>query len=858
MRRSLHIFYMLLLLLVSATASAQRIHCSAPRSVEVGSKFAIEYVIEASDVSAFHLGNMPEGVEILYGPSQSEVSSYQWVNGHMSGSTQVTISYIAMATRGGNYTIPPAHIIANGRRMNTESMHVHVGGGSQASQTSNTTSRRAEEKQVVSNDRSGDLFILVSASKTHVHEQEPVMLTYKVYTTENLTQLNGAMPDLKGFHTQEVKLPQQKTFHPETFRGKTYNTVTWSQYIMYPQMTGKLRIPPITYHGIVMEEDRSEDAFFTGGGYKEVQRNVTAPGITIQVDPLPAKPAGFSGGVGKFNISAQLGKTDVRAGDPINLRVVLSGSGNLKLIKEPAVQVPKDFDKYDTKITDKTKLTEAGVEGNMVYDYLFVARKEGKYTIPAIKFTYYDTGSNSYKTITTQPFTVNVAKGDGTGDMSSFDSQANKDIRPIKTGNASVHQIGDFFFASVGYWIVLILLLGIFALLFYSFRKTVLMHSDIVGMRRNNANKVATRRLRRADELMLKGKANEFYDEVMRALWGYVGDKLNMPIEHLSTDNINEKLSALGIDEDTVQKFLGALHECEFERYAPGDAKGNMDRTMESAMTAIMKIEDSLNAKKKAMKEEKRKNRKASMKMFIIIALALLPLSASAITKQNADAEYQKKNYQQAIIDYQELLKKGVSADIYYNLGNAYYRTDNITQALLAYERAHLLSPGDGDIRFNLEMARSKTIDKITPESEMFFVTWYKALVNLMSVDGWAYLAIVSLIIVIIGMLVYLFGPSIRAKRAGFYGCVFFIVLFVLSNIFAFQQRSLLMNRTGAIIISPSVTVKTGPSANSSDSFVIHEGTRVDILDKSLANWRSIRLADGREGWITTKQLEEI
>lgn len=140
----------------------------------------------------------------------------------------------------------------------------------------------------------------------------------------------------------------------------------------------------------------------------------------------------------------------------------------------------------------------------------------------------------------------------------------------------------------------------------------------------------------------------------------------------------------------------------------------------------------------------------------------------------------------------------------------------------------------------------------------MFFVTWYKALVNLMSVDGWAYMAIVSLIIVIIGMLVYLFGPSIRAKRAGFYGCVFFIVLFVLSNIFAFQQRSLLMNRTGAIIISPSVTVKTGPSANSSDSFVIHEGTRVDILDKSLANWRSIRLADGREGWITTKQLEEI
>lgn len=152
-----------------------------------------------------------------------------------------------------------------------------------------------------------------------------------------------------------------------------------------------------------MEEDRSEDAFFTGGGYKEVPRDATAPGITIQVDPLPAKPEDFSGGVGKFNISAQLAKTEVRAGDPINLRLVLSGTGNLKLVKEPAVQIPSDFDKYDTKITDKTKLSEAGVEGNMIYDYLFVARKEGTYTIPAIRFTYYDTGSNSYKTITTQP-----------------------------------------------------------------------------------------------------------------------------------------------------------------------------------------------------------------------------------------------------------------------------------------------------------------------------------------------------------------------------------------------------------------------------------------------------------------------
>lgn len=852
MRLRQYILY--IFLLVTTTISAQRVHCSAPRSVEVGSKFQIEYVIDASDVSAFRLGNIPEGIEILYGPNQSEVSSYQYVNGHLSGSTTVTVSYVAMATRGGNFTIPPAMVVANGRRMSTESMRVRVNGSAPAAATAQSRGGGREEK-TVGNPGHGDLFILVSASKTHVHEQEPVMLTYKVYTTLNLTQLNGAMPDLKGFHTQEVKLPQQKNFHMETFRGKTYNTVTWSQYIMYPQMTGSLKIPSITYHGIVMEEDRSEDAFFTGGGYKEVPRDVTAPGITIQVDPLPAKPKDFSGGVGKFNISAQLAKTEVRAGDPINLRLVLSGTGNLKLVKEPAVQIPSDFDKYDTKITDKTKLSEAGVEGNMIYDYLFVARKEGTYTIPAIRFTYYDTGSNSYKIITTQSFTIKVDKGNGNGGMSDFDSDENKDIRPIKTGNTSVHKIGDFFFGSVAYWAIIVVLLAVFAFLFYSFRKTVLMRSDIVGMKRNNANKIATRRLRRADELMLKGKSSEFYDEVMRALWGYVSDKLNIPVEHLSSDNISEKLSALGVDDNTINKFTGALHECEFERYAPGDTKGNMDRTMESAMTAIMEIENSLNERTKAQQHT---GSGSAMMLMLVAAMMLLPLSAGAITKQNADNEYAKKNYTQAIADYQELLKDGVSADIYYNLGNAYYRTDNITQALLAYERAHLLSPGDADIRFNLEMARSKTIDKITPQSEMFFVTWYKALVNLMSVDGWAYTACLSLLIAIIAMLFYLFHGNDKVRAGGFYASITFIVIFILTNIFAFEQRDLLINRTGAIITSPAVTVKNGPSANAGSAFVIHEGTRVDIIDKSLANWRSIRLADGREGWITTKQLEEI
>jgi tetratricopeptide (TPR) repeat protein len=243
---------------------------------------------------------------------------------------------------------------------------------------------------------------------------------------------------------------------------------------------------------------------------------------------------------------------------------------------------------------------------------------------------------------------------------------------------------------------------------------------------------------------------------------------------------------------------------------------------------------------------------------LLVMLFALLPRSAQAITKQNADDEYMRGNYQQAIIDYQELLSKGVSAELYYNLGNAYYRTDNLAKAILNYERAQELAPGDEDIRFNLQFARSKTIDKITPESEMFFVTWYHALVNLTGVDEWAKIGLASIIVALVLMLVYLFAPQLTMRKVGFFGSITLLVVFVLSNLFAWQQKTAISTRAGAIIMSPSANVKRTPVPNSADVCVLHEGTRVDITDKSMKGWVGVKVADGREGWIPTKNLEEI
>ena len=687
-----------------------------------------------------------------------------------------------------------------------------------------------------------------------MHEQEPVLLTYKVYTLVDLTQLEGKMPDLTGFHTQEIPLPQQKSFHVERINGRPYRCVTWSQYVMYPQMTGKLEIPSITFNGTVIQQNRNVDpfeAFFNGGsGYIEVKRAIKAPGLTIQVDPLPQRPANFSGGVGKFNISAQINKSEVKANDPITIRVVVGGVGNLKLIKQPVVNFPKDFDKYDAKVTDKTKLTQNGVEGNMIYDFLAVPRNQGRYVIPAIEFVYYDVEANAYKTIKTQSFTLDVAKGDGNVNSSvDYSELKDKDIHPIKDGEYEVQDIKNIFYGSAAYWVVLSILFLVFVGVLIIFRKRAIDNADVTRLKIKKANRVATKRLRYANKLMLNNEHDKFYDEVLRTLWGYVGDKLNMPVEQLSKDNISEKLAQRSVDGDTIDMFLRAVDECEFNRYAPGDTKGNMNQTFEAAMTAIIKIEDVLSGMKR---------KGVRMHLLVLVIAFAVPLSAGAITKKNADDEYKKGNYQQAIKDYEELLKKGPSVELYYNLGNAYYRTDNMTRAVLNYERALLLSPGDDDIRFNLQMARSKTIDKIAPKSEMFFVTWYKTLVNFTSVDGWARSAIVCLSLALVLALCYLFGGKPQVRKIGFFGAVVFIAVFILSNVFAYEQKQILTKRTGAVVTAPSAPLKKTPVASSEHDAIIHEGSRVEIIDDTMKDWKQVELEDGREGWILSSQMERI
>ena len=484
----------------------------------------------------------------------------------------------------------------------------------------------------------------------------------------------------------------------------------------------------------------------------------------------------------------------------------------------------------------------------MIYDFLAVPQQIGKYDIPPTEFVFYDTKKQQYRTIRTQRFSLKIEKGTGTSsEMSKFEEEQNKDIRPIMQGPAVMMKAKRMFFTSALWFILLFVIVAATVAIFVVLRQRQEIYSDSRRLRGSKANKVATRRLKLAGKLMEECRQNEFYDEVLHALWGYVSDKLGISAEQLTRQNIAETLNRRTVNAETVDSFIAAIDECEYERYAPGDSQGNMSKTYDMAVKAIMDIEATMKS-----------NKKASALVLLALVMSTLPLATNAATKTSADQEYKRGNYPQAIADYKSLLKKTPSAEVYYNLGNAYFRSDSIPQAILAYERAALINPGNSYIRFNLQFARGKTIDKVAEPDEMFFISWFRSAANLATVDGWATMVLISAALLGCCILLYFFSSRILVRKVGFGCAIAFAILFVLSNIFALYQKNALTSKEGAIIMAPAANLKKTPIRSGADEAVLHEGTRVDIADRSIKGWLGVKLTDGREGWIEENTVEEI
>ncbi|WP_415957031.1 BatD family protein [Phocaeicola plebeius] len=607
MRKIIFLLFTILAAWQVKAADKVRFVAEAADVVVSGDQVRLVFTVNSQDIKDFRAPSI-KGFDVLMGPSRSQQSSIQIINGKRTSNSSTAFTYILLAGNPGTYTIPAASVEVNGEKVFSNAISIKVlpqdqtsgnsgnnGGGSASSSRSQAAGSRIS---------ANDLFITATASKTTVHEQEAILLTYKVYTVVNLRQLYGKMPDLKGFHTQEVELPQQKTFTLEHYKGRNYNTTVWSQYVLFPQQTGKLEIPSITFDGVVAQQTISDDpfdAFFNGGGYVEVKKKITTPKVVINVQPLPAKPAGFSGAVGEFKLASSINATDVKTNDAVTIKLTLSGTGNMKLIGTPEVKFPQDFEIYDPKVTDDYKLTNSGLTGTKTFEYLAIPRHAGNFTIPAIEFTYFDLKSNSYKTLKTGAYNLKVAKGQGNADqvISDFTNKESvkmlgKDIRFIKLGDSSLRPKGDFFFGTVGYYLCYLIPLLLFVVFAVIYRQKALENANVAKVKTKKANKVATRRMKLAGKLLAENKKNEFYDEVLKALWGYISDKLSIPVSQLSKDNIEAELTNYGVQEALIAEFIGVLNECEYARYAPGNENEAMDKVYSASVEVISKMENSI------------------------------------------------------------------------------------------------------------------------------------------------------------------------------------------------------------------------------------------------------------------------
>lgn len=582
----------------------------APSAVVMGETFRLSYTVNTHKAKNFRVGNITD-FDILMGPTQSSSSSTSIINGVRTSSRTLTFTCILRPKKEGTYTIPAATIMAEDKQMTSKELTVKVlppdQRSSAASSSGSQTSRGSSTSQSgqINDD---DLFIVATVNKKKVYEQEAILLTYKIYTTVNLTNVSGKMPDLKGFHTQEVEMPKgNREFQLEHYKGRNYRTIVWSQYVLFPQQSGQLEIPSITFEGTIAQRVQNYDpfeAFFNGGNsYVNVQKTIRTPRLTIDVSPLPAgKPASFCGGVGDFSISSSISTTELKENEAVTLKLVISGTGNMKLIKTPEVKFPADFEVYDPKVDNKFTLKVGGQAGNKVIEYLAIPRFGGNYTIPPVEFSYFDVKSGAYKTLKTPEYSLNVAKGNGSSSTSAPVSYVSKeelrllgqDIRYINLKDTDYRPKGQFFFGTIGYWLWYMIPFAVFLVIVIIYRKQAVENANMAKVKTKKASKVATRRLKVAKQKMQQKDKAGFYDEVLKALWGYLSDKLSMPVSELSKDNIATKLAECQVSGDLIEECANIISECEFARYAPTLSGYADDKVYDKVATLMNRLENSI------------------------------------------------------------------------------------------------------------------------------------------------------------------------------------------------------------------------------------------------------------------------
>ncbi len=605
------LFLVLLIGAMSAWADDVVFQANAPKQVVLGKPFQISYSVNqrAKNFRA------PEFVDfdVLAGPYTSQSSSTSFVNGKRSSAINLTYTYTIMAQKEGTFSIAPATIMVSGEQYRSNGLKITVlpPDEEEHADASRSGSNSSNAKASSSGSNSGsavsgeNIFMKTIVSKTKVKEQECILLQYKIYWAGvDLAQFtnNTQIPEFKGFLKQDLEQGEIQT-NLEHYNGRNYNTAVIYQTLLYPQRAGEVKIEPASFEAVLRVQNRANvrslfEEFY--GSYTNVTKTLNAPGTTIHVSSLPSgKPAGFSSGVGQFSIQSSISSQDITTNDAVTIRLTIQGTGNMKLVKTPAVDWPEGFEVYDPKVQNNFKSTTAGVSGTKSIEYLAIARAAGDYTIPPISFSYYDTQADEYRVLQTPEYTVHVARDAADQSQQTVVNTFvdKEDIRQLGTDIRYIHTTAlpavrePLLSGFTGLWWLLYLVPTLLAaLLFVVFRKRIRENADESRVRYKKAGKVAQKRLKKAKKLMSESNA-AFYEEIERAAWTYLSDRLSIPTAELNKDNIAEILRAKGTAEALIQQVREVLSTAEFARYAPS-AAGSMQDLYSATESLINALED--------------------------------------------------------------------------------------------------------------------------------------------------------------------------------------------------------------------------------------------------------------------------
>lgn len=601
------IFLFILMMTAGAVMKAADVvfKASAPNAVVMGEQFRLTFTVNAEGKD-LRVQEMPD-FEVLMGPSQSTSYSSSWVNGKSSSETTVTYTYILMPKKEGSFTIAPATIKVKGANYTSNGLAIKVLPQDKANSAAGSSNNSNANVAASSGIGKDDLFVKLNVSNHSVYEQEGFLATFKLYAARPCGLSNAKFPEFEGFLAQEVELPQEKQWTMENYNGRNYYVVVLKQTYLYPQRSGKITIDAGTFDAIVRIPTQQKvrsifDDFFDS--YQDVNKELKSPATTIDVKPLPSgKPASFGGAVGTFSMTSSISSNQVKANDAVTIKVKIAGNGNIKLVKNPEVQFPNDFDVYDPKVETDIKTTAGGVSGSKTIEYMAIPRYAGDFEIPAVSFSYFDPKSGTYKTTSSESYKLHVEKGaEGEGSSPVVSNFSNKesvkylgqDIRYLKMKDVKFVSSNDIFFGSFMYVLCYVVPALLFVVFFFIYRRQIKENANIALVRTKKANKTAVKRLKNAGRLMKEHKKEEFYDEVLRALWGYLSDKLNIPQASLTKDNVEMELLKYGVDEGLIKEFMDILNTCEFARYAPSQASDAMDKLYELTVDAIGKMENTI------------------------------------------------------------------------------------------------------------------------------------------------------------------------------------------------------------------------------------------------------------------------